>query len=204
MSTNKENKESISEKLKAVYTWLHNSKDEIDNAGHEILFLDVTNHDTGNITSSVICSVSDAPFAHNVYEILKQRFQRCDDYALFKNYLMDFVHELQLHYEADYAEQDSEMIESAIDTMQSAIEEHADKFHELFDDDDDPELSDDIEHALQTLSEIGSFFGFDLNDDDDEDDDVPVEFDFDNGDPATGFGLFEKYGFNEELDEDDE
>lgn len=184
MSTNKENNESISEKLKAVYTWLHNSKDEIDNAGHEILFLDVTKHDTGNLTSSVICSVSEAPFACSVYDILKQRFQRCADYSLFKNYLMDFVHELQLHYDADYAEQDSETIESAIDTMQSAIAEHSDKFHELFDDDDDPELSDDIEHALQTLSEIGSFFGFDSNDDNSIDfEDLEFDFDDDDDDP---------------------
>ena len=174
--------EPISDKLKAVYKWLHSSKDEIDAAGHEILFVDINKQDDDRMSSSVICSVCEDIFEQTVYDILKQRFNLQEDRALFKVYLMQFVHSLQLTYEADYAEEDQETIKQSLEMMHTAIDEHADKFHALFEDDDDPNLASDVTHALNTMKEMGAFFGiYDDGDYDDFEDDL-FDIDIDDDD----------------------
>lgn len=178
--------EPISDKLKAVSKWLHSSRDEIDSAGHEILFVDINKQDDDRVSASIICSICEDIFEQTVYDILKQRFNLQEDRALFKVYLMQFVHSLQLIYESDYADEDHETIQQSLEMMHTAIDEHADKFHALFEDEDDPNLASDVTHALNTMKEMGTFFG--IYDDDDYEDFEDDLFDFDD----------------EELDEDDE
>lgn len=171
--------EPISDKLKAVSKWLHSSKDEIDDAGHEILFVDIDKQDDDRVSASIICSICEEIFEQTVYDILKQRFTLQEDRALFKVYLMQFVHSLQLIYESDYADEDQETIQQSLEMMHTAIDEHADKFHALFEDDDDPNLASDVTHALNTMKEMGTFFGIYDDDDDDYDDFEDDLFDFD-------------------------
>ena len=160
--------ESISEQLQAVCKWLYANKEAIQEAGHDIMFADITPKPDDMISSTVICGFDDSQLAYIIYHILKYRFEASDDHALLKVYFMQFIHNLQSCYELDYADTDNETVEQAVKMMQSAVEEHADKFHELFDDEDDPELADSVNKALHTFSEIREFF------------DLPDSVDFDD------------------------
>ena len=180
------NNESISEQLGAVCKWLYDNREAIKDAGHEIMFADVAPQPDNMVSNTVICGVEDSQLAYLIYHILKYRFEASNDHALLKVYFMQFIRNLQSCYELDYADTDNETVEQAVKMMQTAVEEHAEKFHELFDDDDDPELADSVNKALHTFSEIRDFFDLpdsvDFEDlefiiDDDDDDDEEDEDD---------------------------
>lgn len=179
--------ESISEKLNAVYKWLYTNKEEIMDSGHDIMFVDMSRPNEDMVSGAVICGVDDQQLASVTYEILKHRFHSSEEHTLLKVYMLEFVKELQRNYELDYADTDTETIEQAVQMMETVVSEHADKFHELFDDDDDPELADNVNHALHTISEIGEFFDIGLE----------VREDYDD------FDLDDEEEDEEELDEDE-
>ena len=89
---------------------------------------------------------------------------------------MPFIRNLQACYEMDYADTDNETVEQAVKMMQTAVEEHAEKFHELFDDEDDPELATVNTHFVRfrDFFDLPDSVDFDdlefvLDDDDDDD-----------------------------------
>ena len=180
MNKNTDKPEEITEQLSAVHQWLYTNKEAISESGHDILYVDMTKTDD-SLSAAVICSIDEEELAHTLYSIMKHRFENGAGYtALLKTQLMTFVRHLQLCYENDYAENDAQAIDEALDMVQTAVKEHGDKFHELFDDEDDPELASSVERALHTLEEIPGFFygATDMDDDFDED----FEFDIDDDD----------------------
>lgn len=177
----KANKEEITTQLKAVHQWLYANKEAISDAGHDILYMDITKPDDDAIAGSVICSVDEEELAHSIYEVMKRRFEYGDSgMSLFKTQLMMFIRHIQLCYENDYADTDSQTIDEALEMIHTAVTEHGEKFHELFDDEDDPELANSVEHALSTLEELPGFLDF--MSDDDDDDEFTFEFDIDDED----------------------
>lgn len=173
--------EEITTQLKAVHQWLYANKDAISDSGHDILYVDMTTTED-SLSASVICSIDEEELAHTLYSIIKHRFESgACEMSLLKTQLMTFVRHLQLCYENDYAETDAQTIDEALDMIHTAVKEHGEKFHELFDDEDDPELAHNVERALNTLEEIPGFFSG-VADDDDDFDDEEFEFDIDDDD----------------------
>lgn len=177
---------SIDEQMKAVYKWLVTNKDDIDEAGHGVLYMDMTHPDDETVAGAVLCTLPTEELAHIMYEIIKQRFQTGGlGGTLLKTHLQEFTSEIQNCYFSDYADTDSETMRDALDTIHTAVEEHADKFHKLFEDEDDSELAENVSRALDTLREVPEFFDFCCNSDDDDDDEdmeFPFEFEFDDED----------------------
>lgn len=170
----KANKEEITEQLSAVHQWLYANKEAISESGHDILYVDMTTTED-SLSASVICSIDEEELAHTLYSIMKHRFESgVSEMSLLKTQLMTFVRHLQLCYENDYAETDAQTIDEALEMIHAAVKERGDKFHELFDDEDDPDLANSVEHALSTLEEIPGFFSGATDDDDEE-----FEFEFD-------------------------
>ena len=176
----KANKEEITTQLSAVHQWLYANKEAISESGHDILYVDMTTTED-TLSASVICSIDEEELAHTLYSIMKHRFESgASEMSLLKTQLMTFVRHLQLCYENDYAETDAQTTDEALDMIHTAVKEHGEKFHELFDDEDDPELAHNVERALNTLEEIPGFFSGAT--DDDADEEFEFEFDIDDDD----------------------